>query len=115
MRDLLSKLIDKEVDVVCTGTSSLRGKVVKVDGEDKIRALNTTGLKRSGCFTDEDIQALRDAVRKLWFGKKKHFTKSLADFDLMNGINPNVKVMVEFLQRRDRGKHGRYLESLRTT
>ena len=33
MRDLLSKLIDKEVDVVCTGTSSLRGKVVKVDGD----------------------------------------------------------------------------------
>ena len=33
MRDLLSKLIDQEVDVVCTGTSSLRGRVVKVDGE----------------------------------------------------------------------------------
>jgi hypothetical protein len=33
MRDLLSKLIDKEVDVVCTGTSSLRGTVTKVDGE----------------------------------------------------------------------------------
>ena len=32
MKDLLSKMIDKEVDVVCTGTSSLRGKVVKVDG-----------------------------------------------------------------------------------
>jgi UDP-N-acetylglucosamine acyltransferase len=87
---------------------------VKVDGEDKIRALNTTGLKRAGCFTDEDIQALRDAVRKLWFGKKKHFAKSLAEFDLMNGINPNVKVMIEFLQRRDKGKHGRWLESLRT-
>jgi hypothetical protein len=33
MRDLLSKLIDKEVDVVCTGTSSLRGTVTKVDGD----------------------------------------------------------------------------------
>jgi hypothetical protein len=33
MRDLLSKLIDKEVDVVCTGTSSLRGRVVRVDGD----------------------------------------------------------------------------------
>jgi len=33
MRDLLSKLIDKEVDVVCMGTSSLRGKVVKIDGD----------------------------------------------------------------------------------
>jgi hypothetical protein len=33
MKELLSKLIDKEVDVVCTGASSLRGKVVKIDGE----------------------------------------------------------------------------------
>ncbi len=33
MRDLLSNLIDKEVDIVCTGTSSLRGKIVKVDGD----------------------------------------------------------------------------------
>lgn len=33
MNELLSKLIDKEVDVVCTGTSSLRGRVVKVDGD----------------------------------------------------------------------------------
>ena len=33
MRDLLSKLIDKEVDVVCTGTSSLRGTITKVDGD----------------------------------------------------------------------------------
>src|SRR5437762_2659488 len=40
---------------------------VKVDGEDKIRALNTVGLKRAG-FNDEDIVALREAVRKLWFG-----------------------------------------------
>ena len=33
MRDLLSKLIGKEVDVVCTGTSSLRGTITKVDGD----------------------------------------------------------------------------------
>lgn len=33
MKELLSKLVDKEVDVVCTGTSSLRGKVVKIDGD----------------------------------------------------------------------------------
>ena len=31
MRDLLSSLIDHEVDVVCTGTSSLRGRIIKVE------------------------------------------------------------------------------------
>lgn len=87
---------------------------VKVDGEDRVRALNAVGLKRAG-FTDEDIAALKDAVRKIWFGRKKNFAASLAEFDTMNGINPHVRQMVEFLRRRDSGKHGRYLESLRTS
>ena len=33
MRELLSKMVGQEVDVVCTGTSSLRGKVVKIEGD----------------------------------------------------------------------------------
>ncbi len=33
MKDLLSTLIDKEVDLVCSGTTSLRGKIVKVDND----------------------------------------------------------------------------------
>ena len=31
MQDLLTKLIGKEIDVVCSGASSLRGKVVNVE------------------------------------------------------------------------------------
>ena len=31
MHELLSKMIDREVDVVCAGASSLRGKIVKVE------------------------------------------------------------------------------------
>jgi len=31
MEKLLSKLVDKEIDIVCTGAASLRGKVVKVE------------------------------------------------------------------------------------
>lgn len=31
MHELLSKMIDREVDVVCMGASSLRGKVMKVE------------------------------------------------------------------------------------
>ena len=33
MKELLSKMVGQEVDVLCTGTSSLRGKVVKVEGD----------------------------------------------------------------------------------
>jgi hypothetical protein len=31
MHELLSRLIDHEVDIVCTGTSSLRGRIVQVE------------------------------------------------------------------------------------
>jgi hypothetical protein len=37
MQQLLSNLINKEVDVVCQGTSSLRGKIIKV--EDRVLQL----------------------------------------------------------------------------
>ena len=33
MQELLSKMVGQEVDVVCTGKSSMRGKVIKVEGE----------------------------------------------------------------------------------
>jgi hypothetical protein len=33
MRELLAKMVGKKVDLFCGGTSSLRGKVVKVDGD----------------------------------------------------------------------------------
>ena len=32
MQELLSKMIGREIDVVCVGASSLRGKVANVDG-----------------------------------------------------------------------------------
>ena len=38
MEQLLSTLIDKEIDIVCTGAASLRGKLVKVkDGMLQLR------------------------------------------------------------------------------
>jgi hypothetical protein len=30
-----------------------------------------------------------------------------------DGLNPHVKFMIEFLRRRDQGRHGRFQESLR--
>jgi UDP-N-acetylglucosamine acyltransferase len=84
---------------------------VKVDGADQVRGLNTVGLRRSG-FADSDIEALEDACRRLFY-RSKPFARAMAEFDMENGINPQVKRLVEFLRRRDQGRHGRYLESLR--
>jgi UDP-N-acetylglucosamine acyltransferase len=80
--------------------------------DDSIWDTNTLGLQRSG-FGEDDIEAIDDAVRRLFISKKMPFAQAMAEFDTMNGINPHVKKMIEFLRERDLGKHGRYLESFR--
>ena len=77
---------------------------VKVDGADEIRGLNYHGMKRAG-LPPEDIAALKDAYRRL-FLRKKAMSLAMAEFDTLNGLNPHVKDMIEFLRRRDRGKNG---------
>ena len=84
----------------------------KVDIAGRVRGLNKTGLLRTG-FSPDDIAALEEASRNL-FSKRKPIAVAMAEYDLMNGINPHVGQMIEFLRRRDMGKHGRHLESLRT-
>lgn len=86
---------------------------VKVDGADQVRGLNVVGLTRAG-YAPEDIKELEQAYRNI-FGRKKPMALALGEFDTMNGINPHVKRLVEFLHRRNQGKHGRYLEGQRRT
>ena len=80
---------------------------------DEVRGLNTVGLRRAG-YPEQDIEELQRAYRNL-FGKKKPLSVAMGEYDVMNGINPHVKRLVEFLHRRNSGKHGRYLESQRKT
>jgi UDP-N-acetylglucosamine acyltransferase len=85
---------------------------VKVADDDNVRGVNVLGLRRNG-FGPDDIEAIESATRRLFYGRDRAFSRALAEFDTMNGINPHVKRMVEFLRRRDTGRHGRYLEGLR--
>ena len=81
----------------------------KVDGADGIRTLNARGLKMNG-FADADIEALEDAHRTL-FNRDKPLAVAMAQFDMANGINPWVRRLLEFMERRTNSRHGRYLES----
>lgn len=83
----------------------------KVDGADQVRGLNTVGLRRAG-FPTDDIDALSEAVRHL-FSRKRPLAAAMAEYDTMNGLNPHVKLMIEFLRLRAQGKHGRYQETFR--
>jgi len=83
----------------------------KVEGSDRIHGLNKKGLERTG-FSPEDIAALSSACRNL-FSKKRPLAVAMAEYVLDDGINPYVGQLIEFLRRRNAGKHGRYLESQR--
>jgi UDP-N-acetylglucosamine acyltransferase len=84
----------------------------KIDGADEMRGLNVKALGPAG-FTDPDIEALEGAYKRL-FARDCGIPLAdvLSQFDTMNGINPHVRYMVEFLRNRTMGRHGRYLQAL---
>lgn len=83
---------------------------VKVDGADQIRGLNVVGLRRAG-FKEEDIEALETATRKLFYNREMPFSRVMSEYESLNGINPHVEKMIEFLRRRDQGRNGRYQDA----
>jgi UDP-N-acetylglucosamine acyltransferase len=85
----------------------------RVDHTNEVRDFNIVGLQRAG-FTPGDIQEVEHAWRKIFRrGKGESMAAAMSHFHLDNGINPHVKHLIEFLKRRDAGRDGRYLESLR--
>ena len=85
---------------------------VKVDHAAAVRAVNHIGLRRNG-FSDAEVDAIDAAARQLFFGRDKPFSRTLAELDSSPELNPRVRYMIDFLHRRNEGRHGRYLESLR--
>lgn len=86
---------------------------VKVDGADEIRGLNKIGLARAGT-SPEEIRALDVAYRKL-FGKRRPLAVAMKELESLNGeLTPLVREVLDFLRRRNEGKHGRYLEGKRS-
>ena len=85
---------------------------VKVSDDDKVRAVNVEGLRRAG-WTEAEIETVEDAARRLFFNREKPFAVVLEEFECTPELHPAVRRMVEFLKRRNAGKHGRYLEALR--
>jgi UDP-N-acetylglucosamine acyltransferase len=85
---------------------------VRASDDGDVRGLNSVGLSRGG-FANSDIAELEAAVRTIFLGKKPQ-SVAIAELGQANGsLSPHVKTMMDFLARRNAGRHGRYLESLR--
>jgi hypothetical protein len=86
---------------------------MKVDGADEIRGLNKVGLARAGTSAEE-IKALDAAYRRL-FGRKRPLAVAMKELESLNGeLTPHVREVLDFLRRRNEGRHGRYLEGRRS-
>jgi len=87
---------------------------MKVSDDDKIRDVNTEGLRRAG-IPAEDIDEIEKAARQLFFARKnkRPFAVVMSAYEADPATHPRVQELVAFLRRRDTGKSGRYLESLR--
>ncbi|HUB25444.1 MAG TPA: acyl-ACP--UDP-N-acetylglucosamine O-acyltransferase [Tepidisphaeraceae bacterium] len=84
---------------------------VRVDHVGRERSINIEGLRRAG-FDPADIEALTEAWRKLFVGRKP-LAVAMTDFVSGDGLNPHVKKLLDALHRRSTSKYGRYLESQR--
>ena len=80
----------------------------RVDGEDRVRAINSIGLMRAG-IERSHVNALDQAYRQI-FRRRGQTSAALAQFDTMNGVNEYVKRLVEFLRLRGASRNGRAQE-----
>jgi UDP-N-acetylglucosamine acyltransferase len=84
-----------------------------VDGNpSKVRCINAVGLKRNG-ITAEGIDALHEAHRLIYRAKMN--VRHAAEILQTHGhLTPEVRGLLDFIQRQQDGKHGRARERFRT-
>jgi UDP-N-acetylglucosamine acyltransferase len=78
----------------------------------KIRQVNVIGLERDG-FSKEQINAIEDAFRRIFRPETLNRSKVLDELDAEDNLLPEVRYLITFLRNIDKGKHGRFRESLR--
>jgi UDP-N-acetylglucosamine acyltransferase len=77
----------------------------------KVRAVNERGLMRAG-LTEEQQEAITDAFKSLFRGKTPLLENAKA-LAATNGLDENVRAMVDSIINGSKHRFGRYLETLR--
>ena len=79
----------------------------------KVRKVNTIGLERDG-FLQDSINAIKEAFKQLFRTKTLNRNQILSELESQEHLRPEVKVLIDFFRNVDKGKLGRYRESLRS-
>ena len=80
----------------------------------KVRKVNTIGLERAG-FSQDSIDAIRGAFKQLFRTEQLNRSQILSELENQENLMPEIKVLIDFFRNVDKGKFGRYRESLRST
>lgn len=78
----------------------------------KVRKVNVIGLERSD-FSQDSINAIKEAFKQLFRSEILNRSQILVELERQEGLMPEVKVLIDFFRNVDKGKLGRYRESLR--
>ena len=80
----------------------------------KVRKVNVIGLERAG-FSEDGINAIREAFKQLFRSETLNRNQILSELENQKDMLSEIKVLIEFFRNVDKGKFGRYRESLRST
>jgi UDP-N-acetylglucosamine acyltransferase len=75
--------------------------VLVAGAEPSVRGINVVGLKRRG-FSDETIKILRDAYKAI-FRSGAILKKICMDLDVAHGQVPEVRILLDFIKKSERG------------
>ncbi|ODS33213.1 MAG: UDP-N-acetylglucosamine acetyltransferase [Candidatus Scalindua rubra] len=78
----------------------------------KVRQINTIGLERAG-FSQDKINAIKEAFKQLFRSETLNRRQILSELESQENLIPEIKVLIDFFRNVDKGKSGRYRESLR--
>jgi UDP-N-acetylglucosamine acyltransferase len=78
----------------------------------QVRAVNKRGLKRAG-LQPQQQNNITEAFKKLYKADNGVFIDRVKNLAKSNGLDPNVRYMVEFILKSNEHRFGRYLEKFR--
>lgn len=78
----------------------------------KVRQVNVVGLQRGG-YKKEEISIIKEAYKRIFRPNILNKNQELEALEKEKGFVPEVKILIEFLRNKEKGKHGRFRELLR--
>ncbi len=78
----------------------------------KVRQVNVVGLQRAG-YTGDQINNIKETYKRIYRSNTLNRKQELEILENDTNLSPEIERLVRFLRNKEKGKHGRFRESLR--